>query len=165
MLQGRFWPASAGLGMRDPAAVPSSPPDGLTPPMAEHCVPVQAWSGVWADDDPNANFKADVALHSVLDPMTTMRGLAAAVGLPVGAVVHYALARYATGGSAGLLEIGPKMVERLWAAVDRAERSGDDAARLDAYHELRKLLSWLRAPLAEGTSDSGGDEGAGAGEP
>lgn len=167
-------PGDPGLLVPDASSTAGAPPDatapkataadGAAPALREHLVPVEAWSGTWADDDPNANFKADVALHSLLDPMATMRGLAAAVGLPAGAVVHYALARYATSGSAGLLELGPKMVERLWAPVDKAERSGDDASRLHAYHEVRKLLSWLRAPLTEGATNAGGDEGAKAGE-
>src|SRR5579875_2739605 len=95
----------AGAGMTD--QVPSAQ-------EALGFVPIAAWSGPWASDDADANFKADIALHSGLDPMTTIRGLAEAVGLPVGAIVHYVLARYASSGSAALLELGPKMVDRLW---------------------------------------------------
>lgn len=131
-------------------------------------VRLERWSGPWEQEDPNANFKADVALHALIDPMQTIEGLAASVGLPVGAIVHYVLARYATSGSAGLLEVGPVMVERLWERVERAEAIGEDVARLAAYYELAEMLSWLRAPIvgaAKGTgagSVAGDDKGAAA---
>lgn len=132
-------------------------PAGVPRPDGQRTVaPIERWSGPWASDDPNANFKADVALYALVDPMTTMRGLAEAVDLPVGAIVHYVLARYAAGGSAGLLELGPTMVERLWSPVESAERSGDDKARLAAYHELRQVLSWLRAATAQARAACGG---------
>ena len=108
---------------------------------------LERYRGPWRDDDPDANFKADVALYSNLDPLETLRGLGDATGLSVGVLAHYVLARYATTGSAGLLELGPTMVERLWAPVASAEDAGTDEARLDAYHQLRALLSWLRVPL------------------
>ncbi len=74
------------------------------------------WDGPWDADDPDANFKADVALYSHVDPMTTIGRLAAAMKIPQGAVVHYVLAKWASAGSGGLLELGPSMVRRLWAA-------------------------------------------------
>ena len=112
-------------------------------------VPLERWDGPWSAGDPNANFKADVALYAQCDPMTTIRGLAEAVGLPVGALVHYVLSRYATTGSGALLELGPSMVHRLWEPIARAEDAGDDEVRLAAYAELRDLISWLRAPLVD----------------
>jgi hypothetical protein len=39
------------------------------------------------------------------------------------------------------------MVDRLWACVAEAERTGTDADRLTAYHALKDLLAWLRAGL------------------
>ncbi len=96
-------------------------------------VELGGWDGPWDADDPDANFKADVALYSHVDPMTTIGRLAAAMKIPQGAVVHYVLARWASAGSGGLLELGPSMVRRLRAAVERAEGVGTDAARLEAY--------------------------------
>ncbi len=110
-------------------------------------VALERYRGPWTDDDPDANFKADVALYANLDPLKTLRGLGEATGLSIGALAHYVLARYATSGSGGLLELGPTMVERLWALVAEAEAAGTDEARLDAYGQLRALLSWLRVPL------------------
>ena len=116
---------------------------------APESAPLERWSGSWNDDDPNGNFKAEMALYAHVDPMTTIQGLAEAVGLPIGALVHYVLARYATTGSGGLLELGPSMVHRLWEPIARAENASDDEARLVAYGELRGLISWLRTPLVD----------------
>lgn len=113
----------------------------------EPIVRLQRWAGPWPDDDKDANFKHDVALHAPLDPLHTLRGLSASVDIPVGALARYVLTRYATGGSGGLLEIGPSMVHRLWAPIEEAETAGDDGARLAAYHQVRQMISWLKAPL------------------
>jgi hypothetical protein len=118
-------------------------------------VEVCGWQGPWAADDPDANFKADVALYSHVDPMATIGRLAAALEVPEGAVVHYVLAKWASAGSGGLLELGPSMVHRLWAAIEKAERTGTDQARLEAYEQLRQMLAWLRLPLVEDGPASG----------
>ena len=120
----------------------------MTTSVAEMLV-LEQWRGTWSADDADANFKADVALYSGLDPLHTLRGLSKAVGIPIGALARYVLARYATTGSAGLLEIGPQMVNRLWEPIVAAEHEGSDRARLAAYEELRKLISWLGVPLRE----------------
>ena len=39
------------------------------------------------------------------------------------------------------------MARRLAAICDDAEATGTDDARLDAYHALRDLTSWLVFPL------------------
>lgn len=113
------------------------------------------WNGAWDPDDPDANFKADVALYSHVDPMATISRLASAMGIPEGAVVHYVLAKWASAGSGGLLELGPSMVHRLWAPLERAETIDTDAARLEAYEQLRQMISWLRLPLVGDGADSG----------
>ena len=110
-------------------------------------VELEAWTGPWEPDDPDANLKADVAAHSFLDPLETIRELSRSSGIPVGALARYVLSRWATAGSGGLLELGPTMTERLWAPVAAAESTDDDAQRLAAYHQLRQMLSWLRFPL------------------
>ena len=113
----------------------------------EPTVRLERWAGPWPADDPDANFKADVALYSLLDPLRTIRNLARALDVPVGAICRYVLAKWATGGSGGVLEIGPTMTRRLAAVCDDAEATGTDQARLDAYAQLRAMLSWLRLPL------------------
>jgi hypothetical protein len=51
------------------------------------------WAGPWDEGGPDANFKTDVALYAHVDPLATVGQLAAAMNMPVGAVVHYVLAK------------------------------------------------------------------------
>jgi hypothetical protein len=46
-------------------------------------------------------------------------------------------------------------VHRLWGVVEEAEEAGTDRARLEAYDQLRQMISWLRLPLVNGGTDSG----------
>ena len=73
--------------------------------------------------------------------------LARALDVPVGALCHYVLAKWATQGSGGLLELGPTMTRRLGRICDDAELAGTDAARLEAFRQLQGLISWLQFPL------------------
>jgi hypothetical protein len=75
--------------------------------------------------------------------------------MPEGAIVHYVLAKWASAGSGGLLELGPTMVHRLWAVVGNADETGTDGARLEAYEQLRQMISWLRLPLVREGDASG----------
>jgi hypothetical protein len=118
----------------------------------EPVVTLERWRGTWTEDDPDANFKAEVAMYGRLDPMVTIRGMSRNLGIPVGAIARYVLARWATSGSAGLLEVGPDMVRRLWDPIARAEESDDDDQRLAAYHQVRQMLSWLKVPLDDPTA-------------
>lgn len=118
------------------------------PAEDEPTIRLERWTGPWAAADPDANFKADVALYSLLDPLQTLHGLAARTGVPDGALARYVLARWASGGGEGLLELGPSTVARMWDACERAEAEGSTAARLQAYTQLREMLAWLRAGLA-----------------
>jgi hypothetical protein len=111
-------------------------------------VRLERWVGPWEVDDPDARFKEEVAAYTRLDPLVTLRGLSEYSGIPVGALARYVLAKWSAAGSEGLLELGPTMVERLWDHVAEAERAGDDADRLTAYHAVKDLLGWLRAGLA-----------------
>ena len=105
------------------------------------------WQGPWADDDPDANLKADVALYANVDPLATLRTLSDHSGIPLGALVRYVLARWASAGSESLLFVGPSVVERLWAQLADAEDTGTDEARLAAYEVVRQMVGWLRMPL------------------
>lgn len=103
----------------------------------------------WADDDPHANFKREVAEYTRNDPVPTLEALADATGVPAAAIARYALVKWTAEGSEALLSVGPRTVERLWDVVERAEQTGTDDARLAAYDQLRQMISWLRAPLEE----------------
>src|ERR1041384_7314438 len=100
----------------------------------ERTVRLERWNGPWSDDDPDAKFKAEIALYANVDPMTTIDNLAANVHVPAGAIVRYVLARWASGGSGGILEMGPSMINRLrrgcggGAGGGRGRRPGGAAA-------------------------------------
>jgi hypothetical protein len=68
-------------------------------------------------------------------------------GLPVGVLARYVLARFATAGSSGMLELGPTIIQQLWEPVVHAEAANNDGERLKAYAQLRDMISWLRGPL------------------
>ncbi|HEX6343743.1 DUF6027 family protein [Umezawaea sp.] len=129
----------------------------------EPVVRLRRWRATWPDDDPHANFKAEVVSYGLLDPLTTVRGMSENLDIPVGAIARYVLAKWATGGSGGLLELGPVMVHRLWEPVAAAEAEDSDERRLAAYHQLRQMLSWLRLPLEDPTVYPAQDAGAEAG--
>lgn len=132
--------------------------DSLLEAGEEPVVRLVPYRGTWEPDDPDANFRADVALYSQADPLATIRRLGENLDLPVGAVVRYVLARWATGGSEAVLELGPSTVDRMRTAVDEAERAGTDAARLQAYEQLRAMVGWMAHGLDDpaGTYPSGG---------
>lgn len=117
--------------------------EGLVEAGVEPLVRLLVWDGPWPEDDPDANLKVDVAAYGRTDPIATLSALARNLDIPIGALVRYVLARWASGGSEGLLELGPSTVERMRSEVERAEADGDDDARLRAYHVLRQQLTWL----------------------
>jgi hypothetical protein len=107
-------------------------------------VRLDRWDGPCGDDG-FASLRSDVAAYSHLDPLTTLRGLSAASGLPVGALARYVLARWASGGNEALLELGVSGVDHLVRLVEEAEAAGSDDARLAAYAAIRDVVGWLRA--------------------
>ena len=115
----------------------------------EPVIELVRWDGPIPAGDPDANFKHDVALYTKLDPLATVENLATNTGIPVGAIVRYVLARWTAAGSESLLSAGPSVIERMWGACEEAEQVGSDAARLDAYDQLRQMVAWLRLPLLD----------------
>ena len=108
---------------------------------------LEPYRGTWADDDPDANFKREVAEYSRADPLETLQALSARTGIPVAALARYALVKWAAEGSEALLALGPQTVLRMWRVIEEGEAAGTDEARLAAYETLREMVSWLRAPL------------------
>lgn len=102
------------------------------------------YTDTWPDDDPHANFKADVAAYTVADPLPTLENLSKATGVPMPCVVRYVLVKYAASGADALLTIPPIVVQQMADQVAKAEAAGTDAARLAAYAALRQMISWLR---------------------
>lgn len=95
------------------------------------------------DKDPDANFKRDVALYSRIDPMPTLEGMSRNLGLPVGVIARYVLVKWATSGSEGVMELGPRVLKQMAAIVAEAEESGRIGVKLEALERLSKMVSWL----------------------
>jgi hypothetical protein len=110
-------------------------------------VDLEPYTGPWAPDDPDANFKAQVAEYSRNDPLPTLETLSRNLDIPVGALARYVLVRWEAEGSEALLAMGPRLVERLWAVITDAEADGSDLAKVTAFESLRQMISWLRVPL------------------
>ncbi len=105
------------------------------------------YTDTWDLDDKDANFKTDVALYGKVDPLKTITNLARSTNIPIGAIVHYVLARWASEGASGLLELGPTLTRRLQTIFDTAELENTTDSRLRAYDQLRQIVSWLNHPL------------------
>ncbi len=99
----------------------------------------------WDEQDPHANFKADVALYSAADPLPTFERLSDHTGVPVPCLIRYVLVKYAASGADALLAMTPIVFRQLEDQFERAEKAGTDAARLEAYAALRQIIAWLRA--------------------
>lgn len=125
-----------------PADDPTLTHDGDVP-----VVRLEPFRGPWPDDDPDANFKADIATYAMTDPLMTIGNLAGNIDVPIGSIVRYVLARWASGGAEGVLELGPATVKRMHDAVAAAEAAGTDDARLVAYRQLAAMVGWLQHGL------------------
>ena len=117
--------------------------DGAPGPI----INLQPYTEPWDPLDPDANFRREVAASSLVDPMPTLEGMSRNLGIPVGAIAGYVLAKWAASGSEGLMEAGPLVVRQMADLVREAESAGTDAARLEAYHALSRIVSWLAFPL------------------
>ncbi len=99
----------------------------------------------WDDDDPHANFKAEVAMYSVSDPLPTLENLSKATGVPVPSLIRYILVKYAVSGSEALMAMTPVVFRQMQEQIEQAEQQGTDAARLQAYEAFKQIVSWLNA--------------------
>ena len=115
-----------------------------------HSVPLLAYDATWPASDPDANFREEVAYYSAIDPLPTLEGMSRSLNIPVGVIARYVLVRWATSGSVGIMEIGPRTIRQMSDTVREAESTGTDNARLKAYDKLTKIISWLEAPLKGG---------------
>lgn len=117
--------------------------------MEPRSIVLETFRGSWASDDKDANFKGDVAHYTRVDPMLTLDRMSANLDIPVGSLVRYVLVKWAASGSEALLEMGPLVVRQMNDMVEQAEGQGSDEARLEAYHRLRQVVSWLKVPLED----------------
>lgn len=86
--------------------------------------------------DPDADFRDEVRLAALVDPMPTLRRLAGHTGLDVREVVHFALTRYASAGAEALLALEPQVLRELIAA-----RHAED------WRKVGGIIDWLEAGL------------------
>lgn len=98
----------------------------------------------WAEDDPHANFKAEVAQYSQTNPLPTLENLSRATGVPLPCLVRYILVKYAVSGAEALLAMTPIVLRQMEQHLEKAEAAGTDAARLEAYESLRQIIGWLK---------------------
>ena len=113
------------------------------------------YKGPWRKDDKDANFKQEVAQYCRIDPMSTLDRLSQSLNIPVGALVRYILVKWASAGSAALLDMGPLIVRQMGDVVRRTELVGSDKSRLEAYNRLAQIISWLQVPLDSSDKHSG----------
>lgn len=97
----------------------------------------------WEEDDPHANFKEEVSLYSVIDPLPTLQNLSKDTGIPVPALVRYILVKYAASGSEAILTMTPYALRQMQDHIDKAEAVGSTESRLEAYESLRQMIGWL----------------------
>ena len=62
------------------------------PEASDQTVSLVRWSGPWDSDDPDANFKEEVAAYGLLEPLDTITQLSESLDIPVGALVRYVIA-------------------------------------------------------------------------
>jgi len=103
----------------------------------------------WDEQDPHANFKAEVAHYTVVDPLPTIEGLSQNTGIPVPCLVRYILVKYASSNADALLAMGPLVFQQMEGLIAAAEAEDIDAARLKAYDGLRQIVSWLQTGMGE----------------
>ena len=101
------------------------------------------YRGAWSADDKDANFKAEVAGYSTADPIPTLENLSRGTGIPLGSLARYILVKWAASGSEALMATGPIVLAQMREKIEEAERAGTDVARLEAYHALRQIVTWL----------------------
>jgi len=97
----------------------------------------------WSPDDPHGNFKAEVANYTVTDPLPTMQHLSEMTGIPTGSLIRYVLVKWAASRAEAMLEMEPVVVLQMAEHVRKAEETGTDLARLEAYESLKQMIAWL----------------------
>ena len=97
----------------------------------------------WSPDDPHANFKEEVSLYSIANPLPTLENLSKDTGIPVPALIRYILVKYTASGSEAVLAMTPYALRQMQDHIDKAEATDTVEARLKAYEALRQMISWL----------------------
>ncbi len=72
-----------------------------------------------------------------------------ATGIPVPSLIRYILVKYTVSGAEALLAMTPLVLRQMEQHLEKAETSGTDAARLEAYESLRQMIGWLKLGAGE----------------
>ena len=72
----------------------------------------------------------------LVDPMPTFEALSSATGVPVEAIVHLALVRWASAGAEALLSVEPQVLDELI-----------DARHREDWPAVAGIIDWLEAGL------------------
>ena len=115
--------------------------------MEHPIVELQPFSGQFDDSDSDATFKREVTFYSAIDPMPTLEAMSEQMDIPIGALARYVLARWATSGSEGIMEIGPRVIHQMAEIVGESEAQDSQAARLQAYEKIMSIILWLSKSL------------------
>lgn len=75
-----------------------------------------------------------VETSSCVDPMPTFRALSQGTGVPVDALVHHALVRWASAGAEALMSVEPQVLNELV-----------DARRQQDWPKVAGIIDWLDA--------------------
>lgn len=97
----------------------------------------------WEADDPHANFKEEVALYSIADPLPTLENLSKDTRIPIPALIRYILVKYTASGSEAVLAMTPYALRQMQEHFDKAEATNTTEARLATYEALRQMVRWL----------------------
>lgn len=116
---------------------------------AHPTIELQPYRDLWDAADPHANFKAEVALYTVHDPLPTLQNLSRDTGIPLLALIRYVLVKYAASGADALLAMTPIVLRQMEQLITTAEAEGTETARLRAYEALKQIVAWLRAGAGE----------------
>ena len=81
-------------------------------------------------------FARTVEASGAVDPMPTFRNLSEATGVPVDALVHHALVRWASAGAEALMAAEPQVLRELL-----------DARRREDWTAVAGIVDWLEAGL------------------
>ncbi len=109
-------------------------------------VELQVFDWEYDESDPDSGFKKEVADYTLLDPMPTVEVMSR-IGIPIGVIVRYVLARWVGSGTPASLEIGPRPIQQMADILAKVEPDDDDDGRLEAYKGVSQIVAWLNVPL------------------
>jgi hypothetical protein len=81
-------------------------------------------------------FAREVESSAMVDPMPTFENLSRSTGVPIDALVHYALVRWTSAGAETLMAIEPQALMELIAARERED-----------WAKVGGIIDWLASGM------------------